>query len=40
MGTPKNRKAMMQAERDEQIAAAKERQAEARARIDAAKGIR
>lgn len=38
MGKPATCKAMMQAERDEQIAAAKERQAEAQARIDAAKG--
>ncbi len=40
MGKPETCKTMMQAERDEQIAAAKERQAEAQARIDAAKGIR
>lgn len=38
MGKPETRKKMMQAERDEQIAAAKERQAEAQSRIDAAKG--
>ncbi len=37
MGKPETRKAVMQAQRDEQIAAAKERQAEAQARIDAAK---
>lgn len=40
MGNPQTRKAMMQAERDEQIAAAKERQLKAQARVDAAKGIR
>ena len=38
MGNPEARKAMIQAERDEQIAAAKARQAEAQARIDAVKG--
>lgn len=38
MGDPAKHKAMMQAERDEQIADAKKRQAEAAARIDAAKG--
>ncbi len=38
MGKPETRKAMMQAERDEQIAEAKKRQEEAQARIDAAKG--
>lgn len=37
MGDPEKRKAMMQRERDEQIAAAKARTAEAQARIDAAK---
>jgi len=37
MGNPEKRKVMMQAERDEQIAEAKTRQAEAEARIDAAK---
>lgn len=37
MGRPETHKAMMQKERDEQLAAAKERQAEAQARIDAAK---
>ena len=40
MGNPKTGKEMMQSERDEQIAAAKKRQAEAHARIDAAKVIR
>lgn len=38
MGKPETRKAMMQAERDEQIAEAKKRQEEAQARIDAVKG--
>ena len=38
MGKPETRKAMMQAERDEQIAEAVKRQEEAQARIDAAKG--
>lgn len=37
MGRPETRKAAMQAERDEKIAAANERQAQAQARIDAAK---
>ena len=37
MGKPETRKAMMQAERDEQIAAANERIAEAQARINAVK---
>ena len=37
MRNPELRKAMMQAERDEQIAAAKARTAEAQARIDALK---
>ena len=37
MSKPATRKKMMQAQRDEQIAAAQQRQAEARARIDAAK---
>lgn len=40
MGRPETRKAAMQAERDEKIAAANERQAQAQARIDAAKDIR
>ena len=38
MGDPERRKAVLQAERDEQIAAAKERQAEAQARIDSVNG--
>ena len=38
MRDPEKRKAMMQAERDEQIAAAKARTAEANERIDTAKG--
>lgn len=38
MGKPETRKAMMQKERDELIAAAKARTAEAQGRIDAAKG--
>lgn len=38
MRDPEKRKAMMQAERDEQIAAAKAKTAEAQARINAAKG--
>ena len=38
MGNPKKRKAMMQAERDEQIAEANKKKAEAEARINAAKG--
>ena len=38
MGRPETRKAMMQEERDEQIAEAKKRQEEAQARIDALKG--
>ena len=38
MGNPERRKAMMQAERDAQIAEAQKRQAEAQARIDAATG--
>ena len=37
MGRPETRKAAMQAKRDEKIAAANERQAQAQARIDAAK---
>lgn len=37
MGRPETRKAAMQAERDEKIAAANERQAQAQARTDAAK---
>lgn len=37
MGSPETRKAAMQAERDEKIASARERQAQAQARIDAAK---
>lgn len=37
MGRPETRKAAMQAERDEKIAAANERQVQAQARIDAAK---
>jgi len=37
MRDPEKRKAMMQAERDEQIAAAKTRTAEAQERIEAAK---
>lgn len=37
MHNPEKRKAMMQAERDEQIAAAKARTAEAQKRIEAAK---
>lgn len=37
MGRPETRKSAMQAQRDEQIAAAKERQEQAEARIDAAK---
>ena len=37
MGKPETRKKMMQAQRDEQIAAAQQRQAEAQARIDATK---
>ena len=37
MGNPETRKAMMQAQRDEQIAAAKARSAEAQARIVAVK---
>ena len=37
MNRPETRKAMMQAQRDEQIAAAKARTAEAQARIDAVK---
>ena len=40
MGNPKTGKEMMQSERDEQIAAAKKRQAEAHARIDVTKVIR
>lgn len=40
MGRPETRKAAMQAERDEKIAAANERQAQAQARTDAAKDIR
>ena len=38
MRDPEKRKAMMQAERDGQIAEARKRQEEAQARIDAAKG--
>ena len=38
MGRPETCKAMMQAERDEQIAEAKKRQEEAQARIDAVNG--
>lgn len=38
MGDPERRKAVLQAERDEQIATAKERQAEAQARIDSVNG--
>ena len=38
MRNPAKRKAMLQAARDEQIAAAKARTAEAQTRIDAAKG--
>lgn len=38
MGDPERRKAVLQAERDEQIAAAKERQVEAQARIDSVNG--
>ena len=38
MRDPGKRKAMMQAQRDEQIAEAKQHQAEAQARIDAVKG--
>lgn len=38
MRDPSKRKAMMQKEREEQIAAAKARTAEAQARIDAVKG--
>ena len=37
MGKPATRKAMLQAERDEQIAAAEKRRAEAQERIDAVK---
>ena len=37
MSRPATRKKMMQAQRDEQIAAARQRQAEAQARIDATK---
>ena len=37
MSKPDTRKKMMQAQRDEQIAAAQQRQAEAQARIDATK---
>ena len=37
MGKPETRKKMMQAQRDEQIAAAQQRQADAQARIDATK---
>ena len=37
MGKPKTRKKVIQAQRDEQIAAAQQRQAEAQARIDATK---
>ena len=37
MGDPARRNAVMQAQRDEQIAAAQQRQAEAQARIDATK---
>lgn len=38
MSDPKCRKALLQAQRDEQIAEANERKAQAQARIDAAKG--
>ena len=38
MRDPEKRKALLQKERDEQIAAAKERTAEAQARIDFAQG--
>ncbi len=38
MGKPETHKAAIQAERNEQIAAAKKRQEDAQARIDAAKG--
>lgn len=38
MRDPEKRKALLQAERDEQIAAAKARTAEAQTRIDAVKG--
>ena len=38
IGKPETRKALMQAQRDEQIAEANERIAEANKRIDAAKG--
>ena len=37
MGKPETRKKVMQAQRDEQIAAAQQRQAEAQTRIDATK---
>ena len=37
MGKPETRKKVMQAQRDEQIAAAQQRQADAQARIDATK---
>ena len=37
IGDPNRRKAVFQAQRDEQIAAAQQRQAEAQARIDATK---
>ena len=37
MGKPETRKKVMQSQRDEQIAAAQQRQAEAQARIDATK---
>ena len=37
MGKPETRKKVMQAQRDEQIAAAQKRQAEAQARIDVTK---
>ena len=37
MGKPETRKKVMQAQRDEQIAVAQQRQAEAQARIDATK---
>lgn len=40
MGNPEIRKVKMQAEREQQIAAAKERQAKAQAQTDAAKGVR
>ena len=40
MGKPETLKAMMQSDRDKQIADAKSRQAEAQARIDAVKGSR